>query len=63
MIDFDKKEIKVGDTLIDKWGLIGKVIKPFSRLEWKTEVGVYALSSSLVLAFELRILDAYLQEK
>ena len=63
MIDFDKKEIKVGDILIDKWGLIGNVIKPFSRLEWKTEVGVYALSSSLILAFELRNLGPYSQEK
>ena len=54
MIDFNKQEIKVGDILIDKWGLVGVVIKPFNRLEWSTKDGVYALSSSLVLAFELR---------
>ena len=54
MIDFHKQQIKVGDILIDKWGLSGIVVKPFNRLEWKTEVGIYALSSSLILAFELR---------
>jgi len=54
MIDFHKQQIKVGDILIDKWGLSGIVVKPFNRLEWKTEVGIYALSSSLIIAFELR---------
>ena len=54
MIDINKQPIKVGDNLIDKWGQSGVVIKPFGRLEWKTEVEIYALSSSLILAFELR---------
>ena len=54
MIDINKQPIKVGDNLIDKWGQSGVVIKPFGRLEWKTSLGVYVLSSSLILAFELR---------
>ena len=65
MIDFDKREIKVGDTLIDKWGCKGEVVQDAGgRLVWDSiKGGRWLLMQTIIDLFELRILDAYLQEK
>lgn len=54
MLDFDKEPFEVGDELIDKWGTIGKVEKKFYMIDWVTPEGRWHLSSSLIVAFQLR---------
>ena len=65
MIDFNKREIKVGDTLVDKWGCIGKVYLDVGRnMIWDSvKGGRWMLMQTIIDLFELRMLGEELQEK